>query len=114
LDAGVRVGRAPADAPQLSLGGAERGEHGADAQDRAVFVGWNPPTGGDETLGLVDFAIFPHLDHPMLPHNTMANAEQWAATIGCPAYAIDNETAIKVVDGNVEVVSDGAWKLFTP
>ena len=31
-----------------------------------------------------------------------------------PAYAIDDETAIKVVDGAVEVVSEGHWKLFTP
>ena len=78
------------------------------------FVHWTPPTGGDETLGLVDFAIYPHLDHPMLPHNTLANAEKWAAGIGGPAYAIDDETAIKVVGGAVEVVSEGHWKLFTP
>jgi dipeptidase E len=31
-----------------------------------------------------------------------------------PAYAIDDQTAIKVVDGTVEVVSEGHWKLFTP
>ena len=79
-----------------------------------VFVDWNPPTGGDETLGLVDFSIYPHLDHPELPYNTMANAERWAADIVGPAYAIDDETAIKVVDGTVEVVSEGHWKLFTP
>ncbi len=78
------------------------------------FVEWQPPTGGDETLGLVDFAIYPHLDHPMLPHNTMANAEKWATDIAGPAYAIDDETAIKVVDSAVEVVSEGHWKLFTP
>lgn len=78
------------------------------------FVGWTPPSGGDETLGLVDFAIYPHLDHPDLPYNTMANAEKWAAMVQVPAYAIDDETAIKVVDGNVEVVSEGHWKRFTP
>ncbi len=78
------------------------------------FVGWTPPTGGDETLGLVDFAIFPHLDHPALPYNTMANAEKWAAMVQVPAYAIDDETALKVVDGWVEVVSEGHWKQFTP
>jgi dipeptidase E len=77
------------------------------------FVGWAPPTGGDETLGVVDFAIFPHLDHPMLPQNTMADAEKWAAKMPLPAYAIDDETAIKVVDGTVEVISEGHWKLFT-
>lgn len=78
------------------------------------FVGWKPPSGGDETLGLVDFAIFPHLDHVMLPHNTMADAERWAATIPVPSYAIDDETAIQVLDGTVEVVSEGHWKQFTP
>jgi dipeptidase E len=77
------------------------------------FVGWKPPTGGDTTLGLVDFAIFPHLDHEDLPDNTMANAQEWAASVPVPGYAIDDETAIKVTDGTVEVVSEGHWKLFT-
>ena len=78
------------------------------------FVTWRPPTGGDETLGVVDFSIFPHVDHPALPENTMAAAERWAAELGGPAYAIDDDTAIKVTDGAVEVVSEGHWKLFTP
>jgi dipeptidase E len=78
------------------------------------FVGWKPPTGGDRTLGVVGFSIFPHVDHPDLPENTMTAAEKWAAELGGPAYAIDDETAIKVVDGAVEVVSEGHWKLFTP
>ncbi len=78
------------------------------------FVRWKPPTGGDETLGMVDFSIFPHLDHEMLPENTMADAEKWAAGMRVPAYAIDDQTAIKVIDGAVEVVSEGHWKLFTP
>jgi dipeptidase E len=78
------------------------------------FVRWTPPTGGDETLGIVDFAIFPHLDHPAHPENTMADAERWAARMTVPGYAIDDETAIKVIDGVVEVVSEGNWKRFTP
>jgi dipeptidase E len=78
------------------------------------FVGWKPPTGGDETLGIVDFAMFPHLDHDDMPANSMAGAEKWAAGMPVPAYAIDDQTAIKVVDGTVEVVSEGHWKLFTP
>jgi dipeptidase E len=78
------------------------------------FVQWKPPGGGDTTLGVVDFSIFPHLDHPDLPENTMAAAEKWAADLGCPAYAIDDDTAIKVVDGSVEVVSEGHWKRFGP
>src|SRR5512133_288296 len=78
------------------------------------FVGWRPPAGDDSALGIVDFSIFPHLDHEMLPENTMADAERWAAGIPGPAYAIDDDTAIKVTDGTVEVVSEGHWKLFTP
>jgi dipeptidase E len=76
------------------------------------FVGWKPPAGDDSTLGIVDFSIFPHLDHELLPENTMADAENWAAGIPGPAYAIDDETAIKVADGTVEVISEGHWKLF--
>ena len=77
------------------------------------FVGWKPPSGSDETLGVVDFSIFPHVDHPDLPENTMAEAERWAAALSNPAYAIDDETAIKVVDDTVEVISEGHWKLLT-
>jgi dipeptidase E len=72
------------------------------------------PAGDDRALGLVDFSLFPHLDLESSPDNSMANAERWAAGMSGPAYAIDDETAIKVTDGAVEVVSEGHWKLFTP
>ena len=78
------------------------------------FKVWNPPGGGDRALGIVDFSIFPHVDHPDLPENTMAAAEQWADGLTNPAYAIDDETAVRWVDGDVEVVTEGHWKLFTP
>ena len=42
----------------------------------------------------------------------MATAEEWAARLSGPPYAIDDETAFKVVDG--EVISEGHWKLLTP
>ncbi len=77
------------------------------------FVEWRPPTGGDDrTLGLVDFSIFPHLDHPDLAYNTMAHAERWAADMTVPAYAIDDQTAIRVTDAGVEVISEGHWRRF--
>ena len=80
----------------------------------ADFVGWKPLTGSDETLGIVDFSICPHVNPEGMPGNSMAEAESWAAGIQGPAYAIDDQTAIKVIDGVVEVVSEGHWKLFTP
>jgi len=76
------------------------------------FIGWKPPDGRDRALGVVDFSIFPHLDNEHLPDNSMAGAEQWAAELVRPAYAIDDETAIVVDDGAVEVVSEGHWRLF--
>jgi dipeptidase E len=73
---------------------------------------WRPPAGGDEALGLVDFAIFPHVDHENMPDNSMAEAEKWAAGLPVPAYAIDDQTAIRVTDGTVDVVSEGHWRFF--
>ncbi len=78
--------------------------------DAAVRAGG--PAGDDSTLGIVDFSICPHLAREGMPGNSMAEAEKWAAEIAGPAYAIDDETAIQVVDGAVEVVSEGHWKLF--
>ena len=78
------------------------------------FVHWKSPTGGSEMLGLVDFVMFPHVDQPTMPDFSMAYAERWAAEQSVPGYAMDDETAIKVIDGTVEVISEGHWKLFTP
>ncbi|MFZ0716972.1 Type 1 glutamine amidotransferase-like domain-containing protein [Mycobacterium sp.] len=75
----------------------------------ADFVHW-PSAKDDRTLGLVDFSIFPHLD--VFPTNTSAEAERWAAEIGGPAFAIDDQTAIKVAGDTVEVVSEGRWQQF--
>jgi dipeptidase E len=72
----------------------------------AAFVEW-PAAADDRTLGVVDFSIFPHLD--AFPGNRMSDAEEWAADLDGPAYAIDEQTAIQVVDGSVEVVSEGRW-----
>jgi dipeptidase E len=72
------------------------------------------PAESDKSLNLVDFAIHPHLDNEWFPNNSLANLEKLAASIPMPSYAIDDQTAIKVTDGTVEVVSEGYWKLFTP
>jgi dipeptidase E len=65
-----------------------------------------------EGVGLVDFMIIPHVEYD--DHLDVANAEKWAGRLPVPAYAIDDATAVKVVDGTIEVVSEGHWKLFNP
>jgi dipeptidase E len=78
------------------------------------YDGIDPPTGSDRALGLVDFSLYPHLDRPSMPGASLANIEQWAAGIPVPAYAIDDQSAITVIDGVVDVVSEGHWKRWTP
>jgi dipeptidase E len=68
----------------------------------------------DRGLGLVDFALLPHLDHEDHPESSIDNVERMAAEVPVPTYAIDDQTAIQVTDGAIEIVSEGHWKLFTP
>ena len=77
----------------------------------AYFQEWRAAP-DDRTLGVVDFSIFPHLN--FFPTNTLADAERWVAAIGVPAYAIDEQTAIQVVNGRVTVISEGQWHQLTP
>jgi len=79
-----------------------------------TYGGHTLPADSDKSLGLVDFALHPHLDHEWFPGNSLASLEKLATTIPLPSYAIDDQTAIKVTNGTVEVVSEGQWKLFTP
>jgi len=72
------------------------------------------PAESDKSLGIVDFAIHPHLDYESFPENSLANLEKLASTLTMPSYLIDDNTAIKVIDSDIEVVSEGKWKLFTP
>jgi dipeptidase E len=76
------------------------------------FMRWSPPTGEDRTLGVVDFSIFPHLGHEMMPDNNLEEFVRWASGLGNPAYAIDDQSAIKVAAGGVEVVSEGQWQAY--
>jgi dipeptidase E len=74
----------------------------------------DPPFIIEKGLGLVDFALLPHVDHKDHPESSMDKVERMAAEVPVPTYAIDDETAIKVVEDSVEVISEGHWKLFTP
>lgn len=93
-----------------------RGEDGPLESEKVVF---GTPHGDVDRLlvtaqgaGLVDFAVIPHFEHEDHPDASLANAEKWAARIPAPTYAIDDQTAVKVIDGTVEVVSEGSWRLF--
>jgi dipeptidase E len=90
--------------------------YNCDAEFDLEFVpaGSDMGLGAERALGLVDFTLYPHLGHEDMPDTSLANIEKWASGIPVPTYAIDDETAIKVIDRTVEVVSEGNWKLFNP
>ena len=79
---------------------------------RTLPAGSEATREGDRALGLVDFTLRVHVDREGF--NSMDDVEAWAAGIPVPTYGIDDETAIRVVDGRPEVVSEGNWKLFEP
>jgi dipeptidase E len=108
LDGSVYVG--------VSAGSIVVTPYNCDAEFDLEFVpvGSDMAQEADRALGLVDFTLYPHLDREEMEDASMANIEKWASGIPVPTYAIDDETAIKVTDGNVEVVSEGHWKLFNP
>ncbi len=120
--------------PELVYVGVSAGSMVTTSWIGETYTGGKPPQGDDiqsETvvvdtsegelsvdftvapgLGLVDFALLPHVGHEQFPENSLSNCEIWASKLPAPLYAIDDQTAIKVVDGTAEVISEGRWKLF--
>ncbi|MEV6288647.1 Type 1 glutamine amidotransferase-like domain-containing protein [Kribbella sp. NPDC051770] len=98
----------------VSAGSIAMTPYNCDAEFNLQFIpdGHEMALGAEKSLGLVDFTLYPHLNHPDMEDTTPANIEKWASGIPAPTYAIDDDTAIKVVDGTVEVISEGDWKLF--
>ena len=99
----------------VSAGSIAVTPYNCDAEFDLEFV----PDGSDmashaEPLALVDFTLYPHFGDADMPDTSRANIERWASGIPVPTYAIDDATAIRVVDGTVDVISEGEWELFTP
>ncbi len=72
------------------------------------------PAETDKSLGLLNIAIHPHLDHEWFPENAMDKLEELAAALPVPSYLIDDQTAIRVIDDRIDVISEGNWKLVDP
>jgi dipeptidase E len=102
----------------VSAGSIVTTPYNCDAEWNLRFVppGSDIALGSERALGLVDFAMWVHLDNPdpMFEANSITNIESWAAGVPASTYAIDDETALKVSGGTVDVVSEGHWRLFTP
>jgi dipeptidase E len=100
----------------VSAGSIAMTPYNCDFEFDLDFVpdGSDQPDLGEKALGLVDFTLYPHMDREGFEDATAANIEKWASRIPVPTYGIDDDTAIRVVDGSVEVISEGNWHLFGP
>lgn len=72
------------------------------------------PAETDKSLNLLDFAIHPHLNHEWFPDNSLVSLKRLAAQLTVKSYAIDDNTALKITDKGIEVISEGEWELFVP
>lgn len=63
-------------------------------------------------LGFVDFEIRPHLNSAWFPKVKLPYLEKLAKEFPYSFYAIDDDTAIKVIDNKIEIISEGKWKKF--
>ncbi|MBQ1011401.1 Type 1 glutamine amidotransferase-like domain-containing protein [Micromonospora sp. M51] len=100
----------------VSAGSIAVTPYNCDAEFDLAFVpdGSDRAQDADRALGLVDFTLYPHLNHPEMEDTELSTIQKWASGIPVPTYAIDDNTAITVVDGNVDVISEGDWKLINP
>jgi dipeptidase E len=100
----------------MSAGSIVVTPYNCDAEFDLQFVpeGSDMAEGAERALGLVDFALRVHLDREGFDDSTLPEVEKWAAGIPAPTYALDDESALKVIDGTVEAVSEGHWKLIEP
>lgn len=81
-------------------------------QDKKIYYEENFGYRSEKALGFVGFYIRPHLNSSFSPHSNKENLEKIAKTVSATIYGLDDNSAIKVVDGKVEVVSEGEWVVF--
>ncbi len=60
-------------------------------------------------LGFVDFYFLPHLNSEWFKKTRKENIEKVAKEISRTIYALDDESALKIIDDKIEVVSEGDW-----
>jgi dipeptidase E len=99
--------------PRLHADPAERQRTGRLVDDEYDEIG-PPGASSDRTLPLVDFLVRPHLGAEYFPNITGPRMHRTAAEQGLPVYAIDDQSAIVVSDGQAHVVSEGTWERFVP
>lgn len=63
-------------------------------------------------LNFVDFYTLPHLNSQYFPNVNLENLQKLSEKINKKIYALDDQSALKVVDGKVEIISEGEYLEF--
>ena len=63
-------------------------------------------------LNYVNFYFLPHLNSPHFPACIEEKIGEVAKTLSKKIYALDDQSALKVVDGKVEIVTEGKYLEF--
>jgi dipeptidase E len=87
----------------------ETGVYADEQYDDVAPLGF----GSDFTLKLIPAVLRPHLNAPYFDRVSMADMRKACDGIDAPVYIMDDQTALKVVDGRIEVVSEGTWNLLS-
>ena len=66
----------------------------------------------EKGLAFVDFLVEPHMNNSHFPENTFVQLEKRSRDIPHTIYALDDNSAVKVNNEKVEVISEGEWKKF--
>src|SRR5262249_59033999 len=88
---------------------SERTGEAFGEQGDLQILGETPPR---SPAAMFDWYLKPHMNSASFPDRTPAWFEKAAAKVDCPVYALDDDSAVRVRGGEVDVVSDGQWRVL--
>lgn len=96
----------------ISAGSIVMGKNMFLSNEEKFYYEHPSTTKSGKFLNIVDFSIRPHLNNDYFPQVNEKNLEEVAKKHSEPIYALDDKSAIKVVDGKIEVVTEGKYLKF--
>jgi dipeptidase E len=105
--AGISAGSMIAGSSLLESGGIKDGYIDEHYYDKSI-----KDEASDKTLNLVDIIFRPHLNSPSFAMVTEENLVKIAPKLHNLMYALDDQSALVIVEGEIKVVSEGKWKVF--
>ncbi len=81
-------------------------------QDKKIYYEKWTGYGSDKGLHLVDFYVRPHLNSRFFPLANPSFFADLAKSLKDPIYVLDDQSALKVVNNKIEIISEGDFLVF--